>query len=177
MLGIVFTEYTRFVQHTYNDEMLDNVLAKVNTQTAGAYTNTGYYSDQEMKALLQALSDLTETDLHDIVMSFGQHLFAALASSHGTMMSKVPTLFDLLGLLNNNVHKKVLSLYPKAQVPQFDCVSRTESTFTMVYRSPRGFFVLAKGLILGAAKFYRCDVVVDTEVLDAYSAILTVKLV
>jgi hypothetical protein len=177
MLGIVFTEYTKFVKHTYGEDMLNNILAKVNTPTAGAYTNTGYYCDQEIKDMLQALSDITKTDLDTVVISFGQYLFSALASSHGPMMSRVPTLFDLLGILNNNIHKKVLSLYPNAQVPQFDCISRTESTFTMVYRSHRGLFVLAKGLVLGAATFYQCSVAIDTEVLDAHSAILTVKLV
>lgn len=163
MLGVVFTEFSQMVEARFSAEMLDRIIDRAALSHDGAYTAVGSYPHEEMVRLVVALSEESGLDTGQLLEAFGDYLFGRLAQGHPQLLAERPSLFDLLGHLDDTIHPEVLKLYPQAELPHFSVVERDARRIVLRYDSPRQMETLAKGLIHGAARLYGVDVSVSIE--------------
>ena len=164
MKGIVFTEFLEMVDDTFGIEVTEEIIQQSPTlSTGGAYTAVGTYPHEEIVAMVIALSKATQTPVPVLIEAFGKHLFGALAKSHPEFLDKAQNLFDFLDLIENYIHIEVKKLYPDAQLPNFETISKAEHSIEMIYRSERSMADLAVGLIQGASEKFGEPVDVTLE--------------
>ncbi|MCK7593744.1 heme NO-binding domain-containing protein [Lysobacter sp. CAU 1642] len=159
----MFTEFMEMVEARFSPDAVDAMLDRAAIGHDGAYTAVGHYPHEEMVRLVGALSEQTRLPVPQLLEAFGEYLFGRLAVLHPNLLAERPSLFDLLGRLDDTIHPEVLRLYPDAQLPRFSVVSRDAGSLALRYDSPRRMEELAKGLIHGAAKLYGLEVGVRLE--------------
>lgn len=170
MKGIVFTEFLEMIEDVYSPEVADQVILRAGSATDGAYTSVGTYDHRELVRMLAALSDITAVPGPELLRAFGAHLAGRFAVSYRGFFDAAPTLLDLLASIDSHIHVEVLKLYPDAELPRFEVVSRDAHRIGLVYRSGRHMHDLALGLIEGAAAWYGTPV--DVEMSPAADGVL-----
>ena len=154
MLGLVFTEFVEMVEATHSHAVADAVLEAAGLPHGGAYTAVGYYPPEEFNRLLAALSRHTGEPPDHLAQTFGRHLASRFAQLHPGHFAPHHHPFDLLASVDSHIHVEVRKLYPDAQLPRFEVLSRGEGRMVLRYRSPRAMHHLAWGLIEGMAGHY-----------------------
>lgn len=156
MKGMVFTEFLNFVDAEMGPEMVDQIIDDCGEalSTGGAYTAVGTYPCSEMGALLTALAHRSGTPPPDLLRSFGKSLAVAFSESYRGYFTKAKDLFDFISRIDNYIHVEVLKLYPDAELPSFEVISKNHNKIVLKYRSPRALHDLATGLFLASAEHY-----------------------
>lgn len=152
--GIVFTEFLEMVEAKYSPAILEDMIARADVPSRGAYTGVGTYPHTELVALASALCAITGDSLQSIMRAFGDTMFESYFRNHRNFFDSQAGTFDLLEHVENYIHKQVKKLYPGSRPPQFDIECYTPERFTMIYRSSRPFADLCEGLILAALRHY-----------------------
>jgi hypothetical protein len=163
MLGMVFTEFVEMVEDRFSPAIADSVIESARLPHGGAYTAVGYYSHEEIVALVVGLSAQTGIPVSDLVTAFGQHLLKRFSEMYPQMFVSHTSLFPFLGSIDAEIHREVRKLYPQAQLPRFTVLESGERAMRMAYESPRSMEALAVGLILGAAEHFGEQVKVSHE--------------
>lgn len=167
MKGVVFVELIDMVEQTFGLEVLETVLASVDSPTDGAYTTVGTYSDQELYDIVGALSKETSLGADKLLYAFGKHLFSCLSDRYPAQVGSVSGCFELLTSLEEVIHPNVKKLYPEATLPSFETTEHPDGSVEMRYKSPRGLPDLAEGLIQGCADWFKEPITIEREVVDA----------
>lgn len=154
MLGVVFTEFQELVRSRFSEDVLDDVLDRVQTTDDGAYTAVGRYPHGEMVSLVIATSELTGAAVDDLLLAFGRHLMARFSERYGGFFHH-EDLFDFIEHVDGHIHREVAKLYPEARLPRVLVVARTPERLCIAYQSHRSMQMLAKGLLEGACEHYR----------------------
>ncbi|MGH8809233.1 MAG: heme NO-binding domain-containing protein [Noviherbaspirillum sp.] len=154
MLGMVFTEFIEMVEDRFSPAVADSVIEASNLPHGGAYTAVGYYSHEEIVALVVQLSKQTGIPVPDLVTAFGKHLLGRFSEHYPQMFASHTSLFSFLASIDAEIHREVRKLYPQAQLPRFTVLESSERLMRMAYESPRSMEALAVGLILGAAEHF-----------------------
>jgi hypothetical protein len=163
MLGVVFTELLHMVEARHAQATPERIIERAGLSHGGAYTAVGSYPSEELERLLAALAEETGSTRTQLLESFGEYLFGRLAAAHPQLLAERPSLFDLLGHLDQTIHPQVQRLYPQAELPRFGVLQRDARRMLLRYDSPRRMASLAVGLIRGAAAMYGVDVSVQLE--------------
>ncbi len=166
MKGIVFTEFLEMVESTFGLHVVDTIIENGDLPSSGAYTSVGTYDFNEMVSLLTELSKETNISSHDLLYSFGHHLFVGLAKSHPEVVAGYKTPLALLCCIEDHIHIHVKKLYPDAELPQFKILSKTDNSLEMIYSSSRGLYALAHGLIVKTFEHFEKMVKVDYKLLN-----------
>jgi hypothetical protein len=152
MKGLVFTTFFDFCELRYGPDLLDDAITLAELPHDGAYTSVGTYPFQEMVALVTAVTQLTKSSMPSVLESFGEHCF-------GSWVKKFPAafdrkdIFDVLANIDTFHETEVKKLYPDAELPSFQVVSRTTDRLVLHYRSCKPLADLAVGVIRGAALY------------------------
>ncbi|QDT61928.1 Heme NO binding protein [Stieleria bergensis] len=167
MKGVVFVELIDMVQEQMGLEVLETVLASVDSPSDGAYTAVGTYADQELYDIVAALSKETSLGANQLLYAFGKHLFARLSDRYPAQVGSVSNCFELLTSLEQVIHPNVKKLYPEATLPSFETTQHPDGSLEMRYKSPRGLPDLAEGLMQGCADWFNEPITIEREVVDA----------
>jgi hypothetical protein len=157
MKGLVFTTFFNFCEVRYGADLVDDAITLAKLPHDGAYTSVGTYPFQEMVALVTAVTQLTGSSMPAVLESFGEHCF-------GSWVKKFPAafhrrdIFDVLADIDTFHETEVKKLYPDAELPSFQVVSRTADRLVMRYRSCKPLADLAVGVIRGAALYMNAPV-------------------
>jgi len=152
MKGIVFNLLNDMVENKFGMATWDQILAS--TGLDGVYVSVGTYPDEELLALVNAASSLTNTPPIDLVRSFGEFMIGGFKKNHSLFFDQHDNLRDFLLSVDQVIHVEVRKLHPEAILPEFQYDSSNKYELTMIYRSARKLCALAEGLILGAAREY-----------------------
>lgn len=147
MKGIVFTEFIGLVEQEFGLETLDAIIQKADLPNEGAYTTVGTYDHQEMVRLVTALSEESNMEIAVLLEVYGKHFFTVLHRSYPGFFKGHDHAFDFFETIENYIHPEVLKLYPDAELPRFETVSRSNEKLELKYISERGLHAFAKGLI------------------------------
>lgn len=158
MLGIIFTHLVEMIETEISVEMADEILDEAELSTGGAYTTVGHYPFEDVLAIVNLLSEKTDTPIPDLIFTFGQYLFPKLVAGHKHILPEDATLMDLLVQLDSNIHVEVLKLYPNATLPTFSILEKTSDSISLEYGSPRQLDTLAAGLITGGSHYFGLDI-------------------
>lgn len=164
MKGLVFTTFNDMVEQKIGIEMWESLLESVKPESGGIYTSIEDFPDQELLDIITVLSSKTGTPVVDLVNSFGQYLFHALAFKHPIFTDEKPDLIEFLKSIESVIHKEVRKLYQNPNLPSIEWEQPQEEKLILHYHSPRMLCHLAEGLIKGAAEHY------DTKINISQSA-------
>jgi hypothetical protein len=154
--GIVFNIVEDVVDETLPDQSWDDAVEAAGVR--GAYTSLGSYPDQDLVAIVGALSESTGLDVADVLRHAGRHGFAQLAMRHPDLLDGVGSLTELLEHLDDVIHPEVHKLYPDAQTPRFRVDADSGDGLLLHYESSRQLCMLAEGLVAGAADHFGVSV-------------------
>lgn len=163
MKGIVFTEFLEHVEEALGPAVVEQVIESCDLASGGAYTSIGTYPCAEMGQLIAALARLTGRDPTSILHEFGGRLAATFHGAYPEHF-KVPAFFDFVESVDTHIHAEVLKLYPDAELPRFNLVSRDENRLVIDYVSSRGLEELAFGLFHGCSRIFGEPVHITTDV-------------
>lgn len=166
MKGIVFTEFLEMVENKFGYSTVDNIIEKSKLPSDGAYTSVGTYDFSEMGALVMNLHQETKIPVSDLLQVFGEYFFTYLAKNYTHFLDRANGLFDFLDSIHNYIHVEVKKLYPDAELPAFDTVSRTGSEMVMNYSSERKLGDFAKGLLLQSGEFFKEEIDISSKPLN-----------
>jgi len=161
MKGIIFTEFLDLVEQKFGLAMVDEIITKSNLKSEGVYTAIGTYEFSEMVELITNLSNLTQISTDDLLLVYAEHLFAVLINTYPNLVSHYKNPMDLLASIENHIHVEVRKIYPDAQLPTFETISRTEDKMEMIYKSNRALYMLGKGLMEEAFKLFKVKATVN----------------
>ena len=147
MKGIVFTEFLELVEDKFGLATVDKIIEASNLPSGGVYTAIGTYEFSEMLSLLTHLSEHTSISINDLLLVYGEHFFAVLASSYPQLIDKYDDPIELLSSIENHIHVEVRKIYPDAELPTFEVLEKTETSLIMVYKSSRAMSNFGLGLM------------------------------
>jgi len=163
MKGIVFTTFNDMVENRIGISCWESLLEKVKPASGGIYTSVEDFPDEELVAMLGHLSTITGKPVDELLIGFGQYLFAALATKHPVFVTDQTDLFEFLKSIDNVIHKEVEKLYQNPNLPEISCEQPSPDLLLLYYRSPRRLCHLADGLIRGAAKQFNTEVLISHD--------------
>lgn len=163
MKGLVFTEFLEIVEDKFGYDVADEIIDECQLDSNGAYTQVGVYDHRELLALVTALSKKTGASIEDLVHVFGEHLIDRFTKKFPQYFAAVDNCFDFFDTVDGTVHVEVKKLYPDAELPVFETLSKTQGTMQMLYTSSRPFSALAYGMMMGTAKVFNEKINIKTE--------------
>lgn len=158
MKGVLFNVVEEAVSREWGEPMWDALL--LDCELDGAYTALGNYPDGELVALARAASVRLDQSVDDVLRILGRLAFRPLLARYKSAEQPPASMRAFLPTVNELIHPEVLKLYPGASVPRF-IVRDTGTHLELDYVSVRSMCMLAEGLVLGLAEYYREDVTVD----------------
>ncbi len=147
MKGIVFTEFLEMVEGAFGLETVDTIIENSNLASEGIYTSVGTYDFNEMVTLITALHQKTKIPVDELIYTFGHFLFTSLAKAHPEVVASYLSPMNLLYSIEDHIHVHVKKLYPDAELPSFTILEKTDTSISMIYKSSRGLYRLAHGLM------------------------------
>ena len=153
MHGIVHAELQRFVEVGLGREAWEQVCAAAGV-IGGPYYAGRRYPDEDLQAIVEAASDLSERPVPDLLREFGDFLVDGLLDVYGGFLEPGWSAFDLLENVEQVIHRVVRLQNPLADPPRLKVDRRTQADVRIVYDSPRRLCALAEGLIRGVARHY-----------------------
>ena len=159
MKGVIFNILEELVEEKYGMQAWNEILAGLGYD--GIYTAAKSYPDDQMFALVGAVSDKLQMPAGDVVGVFGEYLFSQLAERYPVFIEQEPTLRGFLKSVDSVIHVEVRKLYDSPNLPSFTCHDKDQRTLVMEYRSPRQLCILAEGLIRGAAQHYSTPITIE----------------
>lgn len=166
MRGVVFTELIEFVEDALGFEIADKMIEMSHLENGGAFSQGGNYPFEDMQKLLISLSKITNKEPSELLFIFGEHLFASLVKLYGHNIKSVGTSLDFIDSVEEYVHVEVKKLYPDADLPTFETVSKSENELVMIYKSEKRLQDFAHGLIVACGKYFEDDLDVKYEIIN-----------
>ncbi len=167
MKGIVFTEFLELVEDKFGIEMVDKIINASTLESGGIYTSVGTYEFSEMLQLLQHLSDNTGVSIDDLLLVYGEHLFAVLGGSYPGLLDAYSDPIEMLASIENHIHIEVKKIYPDAELPTFEVVEKTENTLIMIYKSSRAMHHFGLGLMNKTFEHFNATAKIELEKIKA----------
>lgn len=165
MRGVIFTELYELIEEKFGFELLDDVLMDLELSNDGAYSATGNYPFSELLAIVVKLHEETEIPINSLLEVFGEYLFTRLLAMH-PHLAKTEDVLEFLEHVETYIHIEVKKLYPDAELPKFNIVSKDDNSFKFYYISSKKLHHLAKGLIQGLSNHYNQPVSIEMGLED-----------
>lgn len=163
MKGIVFTEFLELVEDKFGLEMVDHIILESNLPSEGAYTSIGTYEFSEMMSLLTNLSKNTSISKDNLLRTFAEHFFGVIETNYSELLNQYKDPLDLLSSIENHIHVEVKKLYPEAELPTFEVLSKTDSELVMMYNSSRAMYSFGLGLMHKTFEHFNKRAVIDFQ--------------
>lgn len=166
MKGIVFNEFLEMVEAKFGYVVLDNVIEKSNLTTKGVYSNVGTYDHNELVTMVVTLSNETKIDIPVLLKTYGEYLFTIFEQNYSIFFENVNHIFNFFENIDKIIHVEVRKLYPDAELPKFESNIIDDKNMTLVYKSNKGLFDFAEGLMIGASKHFNVNLKIEKELLN-----------
>lgn len=153
MRGVIFTELFEVIEEKFGLELLDDVIVGADLSNDGAYAATGNYPFSELLSIVVQLHEKTEIPIDTLLEVFGENLFSRLLTQHPEFDTN-KNILDYLENVETYIHIEVKKLYPDSELPKLDIVSKDERSIVFYYISSKQLHNLAKGMIMGASKYF-----------------------
>jgi hypothetical protein len=145
MMGMVFTELLDMVESRFSLDMVDAVVQRAGAK--GSYTSVGNYDDDELVKIVVALSAESGIPVPQLLHTYGVHLFGRFVALFPDFFAPHASATAFLGGLESHVHTEVRKLYANARPPLFSLHRNDDGTLFLDYRSARGLWQFAQGLV------------------------------
>lgn len=145
--GLIFDEFLKMVEKDHGYELVDKILTKEKLESNGVYTAVGTYDFGEMLVLLTNLGDELKASTDDLLYVFGKYFFSVILTYYKDIVSSYSDPVEFLSSVDSHIHVHVRKIYPQAELPKFDTVTKSANYMHMNYYSQRSMSYFAKGLM------------------------------
>lgn len=163
MKGIVFTEFLELVEEKFGLEMVDNIITSSNLESEGIYTAVGTYSFSEMLQLLQHLSKNTGISIDNLLLVYAEHFFSVIEQNYPGLLATYKDPIEMISSIENHIHVEVRKIYPDAELPTFEVVSKTKNSLVMIYTSSRAMHHFGLGLMNKTFEHFNSTATIELE--------------
>jgi predicted hydrocarbon binding protein len=161
MHGILFKSLKDFVVERHGREAWEAV--QDTADLAGkVYLPIDTYDDDELRRLVDALSDRTGRPVQEVLEAFGRYATARLLETYGSVAGDEGSALDLIANTETRVHAVLRTRDPSFDPPELTC-RRDGDEVTVEYRSDRNLCSVAKGIARGVGDHYDEPVVVTED--------------
>lgn len=161
MKGIVFTEFIEFVEDSFGFDISEDMIEGSNLSNDGVFTSVGTYEASDMVNMVVKLSELTNTEVPDLLIAYGKHLFSRFTEMFPHFFPDDITIFEFLSKIDDYIHVEVKKLYPDAELPTINTLSQGSNRMVIEYHSSRKFGDFAHGLLLGASDYFNESLTIE----------------
>lgn len=158
MKGVLFNVVEDVVTEALSADAWDDVVDAAGV--SGSYTSLGTYPDEELVAIVAAVSQTAGLTIDETLRLAGRLGFKHLARRNTQLLAGLDDWQGVVASLDDIIHPEVRKIYPDADVPGFDATP-IDDGYSVTYRSERGLCSLAEGLLLGAAEWFGHTVTVE----------------
>jgi hypothetical protein len=176
MKGAVFTEFIEFVEETYGFDTSDKMLEPTE-DCDKIYTQAGNYPFEELVALVLTVVEVEKLEVSEILYQFGIYLFGKLVRMAPFLIHGSKSSLEAISKVDTYIHIEVKKLYPEAELPKFEVTKYTPDYLEMEYISEKQLEILAKGLMIGAGRYFQETLEIDYEVIseDPHTVLFKIK--
>lgn len=126
------------------------------------YVPVTEYPDEDLLALLETASEMTETPIPDLLHAFGVFLIPHILETYDVHVSKEWSGLELIANVGEYIHTPLTEKHvSKYTPPELVSEWKDEDTVNLVYRSERELCHLARGLFDGISDYF--DEEIDVE--------------
>lgn len=166
MKGEIFVALVEHLEDTLGYAELDRILVEADLPSRGAYTAVGLYAPEEVLKIVTHAAPVIGVSVDAVVHAFGEHLFERLAGQRPDVVAAAGGTFALLPQIQAVIHRDVLKLDPKAELPSIDVERLDPNTVALTYTSTRPLAELAHGLLCGVVRHYGENIDIEQVGLD-----------
>lgn len=152
--GMVFVELLEMAESILGEAAVDEVLAKADLPSGGAYTAVGNYACSELMALVKAFSDHSGAGVDTLQRAFGRWMHDRFVKSYPGFFRDKPDALAMFEAIEGEVHVEVRKLYPDVELPTFDTERPAPGELRMTYSSPRPLADFCHGLVEACVDHY-----------------------
>ena len=153
MLGVVHQALQHFAQTEVGDDAWSRVQQAARLPDV-TYVSSVRYPDEQITAVVLALSRETGVGVSELIRRFGRFLAPVLLERYHAFVDDAWRTLDLLEHTEEVIHRAVRINEPTAAPPRLQVARTDAAEARVVYASPRRLCSLAKGLIEGVAAHY-----------------------
>lgn len=154
MKGLVFREFLRMVESEFGYEMVDKIIEDSHIASKGIYTSVGTYNHHELLSLMNEFGIHVHKSVNELMVEFGRFAFTVFLNNYPGFFQDKKSTFELLSVVEDQIHTEVLKLYPEAELPTFETDGYNNNEMKMIYRSERKMKYFAKGLMQGSLDYF-----------------------
>jgi len=165
MHGMIFGELKKLVDTKLGGDSWNQLLADAGLGSR-IYMPVGEYPDQEMVALVEAVSRKTALDARAVLEMFGEFIAPDLITLYRHLVKPEWRTLELLENTEATIHRVVRRRNPGARPPELK-TARNGNEVLITYASARRMCGVAIGIVRGVAAYYR--EVVEIEELNCMS--------
>jgi len=153
MHGLIFTELRKYVESKFDHATWEKLLDKAG-QRHQLYLASGVYPDSDILALVTAACEMTGLRANTVLEDFGHFVAADLIEQYKFLVSPSWRLLDFLANTEDTIHK-VVRFHKGVSPPRLVTTRIADDRLTIQYNSSRKMCPLLKGIVKGAADYYK----------------------
>lgn len=151
MRGVIFTEFSAFVEEVLGLDALEQALNRADLLSGGAYTAVGSYPYSELERILGALLEQQPTlTLDGALYDFGYWLAGRFRTTYAPFFEPHSDPIAFLKSVDGHIHQEVRKLNPDAVPPKVVVERMASDRYRLSYQSHRPLARLARGLTEGS---------------------------
>jgi len=167
MKGIVFTEFLDLVEDKFGLEMVDQIIEQSKLESNGVYTAVGTYKFSEMLQMLNNLSNNTGMSIDNLLLVYAEHFFSVLETNYPGLLNTYKDPIEMLASIEDHIHVEVRKIYPDAELPTFEVITKTQNSLTMLYKSSRAMHHFGLGLMNKTFEYFNATATITLEKIKA----------
>lgn len=156
MHGLIFTELKKYVENKFDKATWEKLLDKAGKKHQ-MYVSAAVYPDQDILALVTTACEMTGAPANELLEDFGQFIAPDLVEQYKFLISPGWGLLDFLANTEETIHK-IIRFHKGVTLPRLLTARLADDTLIITYNSQRKMCALLKGIVKGAARYYKEDV-------------------
>jgi predicted hydrocarbon binding protein len=158
MHGLIFAELKKYVQARFDDKTWEVLLEKAGLK-GNLYMASTVYPDSDILALVNTACQMTGLAAKAVLEDFGEFIAPDLVGQYSFLIKPEWTLLDFLANTEETIHK-VVRFNKGVTPPRLSVTRQGDERVVISYDSARRMCALLKGIVKGAAKLYKEDVII-----------------
>lgn len=159
MHGLIFTELRKYVEakfdHATWEKLLDNA-----GQKHKLYMASTVYPDSDILALVTGACEMTGLPAGAVLEDFGEFIAPDLVEQYKFLVNPSWRLLDFLANTEETIHK-IVRFHKGVTPPRLATTRVADDKIVITYTSMRKMCPLLKGIVKGAARYYKEDATVS----------------
>lgn len=152
MHGVIFVKLKEFVNSEYGEDTWGELLSEAGVDRS-MFLSTTSYPDDDIEAILGAISDETGMGRQEVLEVFGRFLSPELMEMYKGRVRDEWDYLDFINKTEDHIHVAVRTNMPDASPPHLE-TERIDDRVVLTYSSDRHMCSLAKGMARGVADEY-----------------------